>query len=151
MKTPRFPALLGLALLAGLLASPATAGARECAARVREGWLRLPPVPMPMMAGFGRIENRCGMPVTIVGASSPAFGDVSLHETRVVDGVSRMRELPQLRIPAGDSAMLKPGGMHLMLMRPRAPLKAGSRVVVEFALQGGGTLWGEFQVRKPGE
>ena len=59
------------------------------------------------------------MPVTIVGASSPAFGEVSLHETRIVDGVSRMRALPELRIAPGDSAVLKPGGMHLMLMQPQ--------------------------------
>jgi periplasmic copper chaperone A len=39
--------------------------------------------------------------------------------------------------------------MHLMLMRPGATLKPGSRVVVEFELAGGGTLLGEFEVRKP--
>lgn len=124
--------------------------ARECAPQIREGWVRLPPVAMPMMAGFGRIENRCAAAVTIVGVSSRAFADTSLHETRIVDGVSRMRALPALRIAPGGGATLKPGGVHLMLMGPRAPLKAGSRVVVEFALQGGGTLRGEFVVRKPG-
>lgn len=124
--------------------------ARECSAKVKEGWVRLPPVSMPMMAGFGRIENPCAAPVTIVGASSPAFGDVSLHETRVVEGVSRMRHLPELRIAPDGTAALKPGGLHLMLMQPRAPLKEGSKVVIEFALKDGGVLRGEFMVRKPG-
>lgn len=135
------------------LFSPLAACARDCAPQVRDGWVRLPPVAMamPMMAGFGRIENRCTTPVTIVGVSSPAFGDASLHETRVVAGVSRMRALPELRIAPDSAATLKPGGMHLMLMRPRAPLKPGSKVVVEFALQGGGVLRGEFVARKPGE
>src|SRR3546814_3387631 len=80
---------------------------------------------MPMMAGFGRIENNCATPVTITGASSPAFDSAELHETRIVDSVNRMRHLPELRIAPGDVAVLKPGGMHLMLMRPHAPLKAG--------------------------
>lgn len=123
--------------------------ARDCAPQVRDGWIRLGPMKMPMMAGFGRIENRCPKPVTIVGASSPAFADVSLHETRVVDGISRMRALPELRIAPDDAAVLKPGGMHLMLMQPRAPLKEGSRVVVEFTLKDGGVLRGELEVRKP--
>lgn len=117
---------------------------------VKDGWVRLPPVSMPMMAGFGRIENPCAAPVTIVGASSPAFGEVSLHETRVVDGMSRMRHLPELRIAPDGTATLKPGGLHLMLMQPRAPLKEGSKVVIEFALKDGGVLRGEFIVRKPG-
>lgn len=128
--------------------------ARECTPQMRDGWIRLPPLPlskMPMMAGFGRIENACPQPLTIVGVSSPAFGDVSLHETRIVDGVSKMRALPELRIAPDDAAMLKPGGMHLMLMQPHAPLKGGSRIVVEFALKGGGTLRGELEVRKPAD
>ena len=124
--------------------------ARDCAPQVRDGWVRMPPGDMPMMAGFGRIENRCPTPATIVSASSPAFGDTSLHETRIVDGVSRMRAVPDLRIAPDDAAVLKPGGLHLMLMQPRAPLKAGSRVAIEFRLQDGRTLFGEFEVRGPG-
>lgn len=109
------------------------------------------PGNLPMMAGFGRIENRCPTPATIIKASSPAFADTSLHETRVVDGISRMRAMPELRIAPDDAAVLKPGGLHLMLMRPTAPLKAGSRVVVEFELQDGRKLLGEFELRKPGD
>ena len=145
----RTPLLL---LSSCLLSLAACASDRDCAPQVRDGWVRMPPGPMSadMMAGFGRIENRCPMPATIVSASSPAFGDTSLHETRIVDGISRMRPVPDLRIAPDDAAVLKPGGLHLMLMQPRAPLKAGSRVVVEFALKDGGVLRGEFEVRKPG-
>ncbi|MFK3649025.1 copper chaperone PCu(A)C [Lysobacter enzymogenes] len=121
---------------------------KGCVAQVREGWVRMPPMQMPMMAGFGRIENRCARPVTIVGAKSAAFADVSLHETRIVDGISKMRALPELRIAPDGAAVLKPGGMHLMLMQPHAPLKEGSRVAIEFELKGGGSLLGEFEVRK---
>ena len=131
-------------LLAGaaLVAMPACA--RECAPT-------LLPVAMPMTAGFGRIENRCPTPVTIVGASSAAFDDVSLHETRVIDGVSRMRAVPELVVPANGTMTLQPGGLHLMLMQPRAPLQAGRRIEIDFALKGGGTLRGELVVRAPGK
>ena len=104
---------------------------------------------MPMLAGFGRIDNDCATPATIVSAGSPAFGSVELHETRIVDGVSRMRAVPELRLPPHGAATMKPGGMHLMLMQPRAPLQAGSRVAVEFTLTDGRKLLGEFEVRKP--
>jgi copper(I)-binding protein len=133
------------------LAVASIACARECAPRVRDGWVRMPPASMPMMAGFGRIQNDCPAPATIVGASSPAFGSVELHETRIVDGISRMRAVPELRLAQGTAAVLKPGGMHLMLMQPRAPLKAGSKVAIEFALSDGRKVLGEFEVRKPGD
>jgi copper(I)-binding protein len=137
-------------MLALLFAAGATqAAARECAPAMKDGWVRLPPATMPMMAGFGRIANPCPTPVVIVSVSSPAFGEVSLHETRIVDGVSRMRELEQLRITPDGAATFKPGGMHLMLMQPRAPLKEGSKVVVVFKLQDGRELLSELVVRKP--
>ena len=141
--------LLRASAFALFLAFALPACARECVPQVHDGWIRLTPVKMPMMAGFGRIQNDCTKPVTIVGASSPSFGDVSLHETRIVEGVSRMRELPELRIAPDGTAVLKPGGMHLMLMQPRTELKEGSRVVIEFALKEGGVVRGELEVRKP--
>ncbi len=137
-------------LLAPLLvAAVFQASARECLPALTDGWVRMPPVAMPMMAGFGRIANPCAMPVAIVSVSSPAFADVSIHETRNVQGVNRMRALDQLRIAPDDVAVLKPGGLHLMLMRPHAPLKEGSKVVVNFRLQDGREMLSELVVRKP--
>lgn len=141
------PAQWLLALL--FAATAAQAAARECAPEMKDGWVRLPPAAMPMMAGFGRIANPCPAPVVIVSASSPAFGEVSLHETRIIDGISRMRAVEQLRIVPEGGAVLKPGGMHLMLMQPHAPLKEGSKVVVMFKLQDGREILSELVVRKP--
>ena len=132
-----------------LLCLPLAACARDCSPQVKDGWIRLTPGGMPMQAGFGRIDNRCPMPVTIVSASSPAYGSVELHESKMVDGVSRMREVPELRIAPDGAAVLQPSGLHLMLMQPKSPLKAGSRIAIEFALKDGRKLLGEFEVRKP--
>jgi copper(I)-binding protein len=142
----RISAPLFAALLVSLC-GPAMA--RDCAPQLRDAWIRLTPGGMPMHAGFGRIENPCPSAATIVAASSPAYGSVELHETRVVEGISRMRAVPELRIAADGAATLKPGGLHLMLMQPRAPLKEGSKVAVEFTLSDGRKILGEFQVRNP--
>ncbi len=137
------------AWLFAVLLFPLTAAARDCAPRVKDGWIRLLPGGMPMQAGFGRIENRCAMPATIVSASSPAYASVELHESKRVDGVHRMREVPELRIAPDGAAVLQPGGLHLMLIRPNATLKPGSRVAIEFTLKDGRKLLGEFELRKP--
>ena len=148
MKTiPRGRVRQLLAIVLSLTAS-AQLQARECA-RVKDAWIRMPPANMPMMAGFGRVVNDCPKPLMIVAVRSQAFASVELHETRTVDGVSRMRAVPELRLPPDGSVLFKPGGLHLMMMRPGAPLKYGSKVVVEFVLADGGRLLGEFEVRKP--
>ena len=96
---PVRPIAIALLLLA---AAAAYAGPPPACLQMEEGWIRLPPAPRPMLAGFGRIANRCGDTQVVVAVRSPRFGEVSLHETRLVDGVSRMRELEKgLEIPAG--------------------------------------------------
>ena len=118
--------------------------------RLQGGWIRMLPGGMPMMGGFGRIANRCPNPAIIIKASSPAFADTSLHETRIIDGISRMRAVAILRIAPGGVANLAPGGLHLMLMQPTTRLRAGSRVAVRFQLQDGRELVGTFELRQPG-
>lgn len=137
------------ACLFALLLLPLTATARDCAPQVKEGWIRMLPGGMPMQAGFARIDNHCPMPATIVSASSAAYGSVELHESKLVDGVNRMRAVPELRIAPQGAAVLQPGGLHLMLMQPKTTLKPGSRVAIEFMLKDGRKLLGEFEVRKP--
>src|SRR5690606_6750708 len=139
--------LLPVALLASLAtfpaiapaASPAAQGAaRPACVAMDGGWIRLSPVPQPrMLAGFGRIANPCGDAVAVVGASSPAFAEVTVHETVVVDGVSRMRELERLALPAHGEAVLQPGGLHLMLMQPVRALAEGERVPLLLELADG--------------
>ena len=147
-------ALLSLALLSGTSsaaradAAPQAAG-DTCAPHIAEGWLRAPPMPMPMMAGFARVVNPCATDVVVIGARSEAFAGVELHETRVVDGVSRMRAVSEVRVPAGGEAVMRPGGLHLMLMQPVSPLATGDTAGVELLLADGRSIAATFEVRAP--
>lgn len=135
-------------VLLGLCAfAPSAAAAEPACVSVREGWVRLPPGPMPMAAGYGQIRNDCRRAVVVVGAGSKAFGDVSLHETTLVDGVSRMRAVERLPIAAGATVDLKPGGLHLMLMQPEVALKAGAQLPLRLSLEDGRKVDGMLQVR----
>ncbi|MGI8560284.1 MAG: copper chaperone PCu(A)C [Luteimonas sp.] len=149
--TRDLPMRLALPLaLACVAALPASCVAQsDCLPQVRDGWVRLSPAGMPMLAGFGRIDNACRTPAAIMAADSPAFGSVELHESRLVDGVSRMRAVGELRIAAHGEADMEPGGLHLMLMRPAKPLEVGDSVEMAFRLADGRTLRGVFEVRAP--
>jgi len=121
----------------------------QCLPQWRGGWVRLPPsTAMAMAAGFGQFDNACGQALAVVSASSPAFGDVSLHESFQADGVNRMREVARLPLPAGGKVALAPGGLHLMLMDPRQALAEGGSVPVTFTLEDGRTVEATLQVRK---
>lgn len=119
----------------------------DCTPVVRDGWVRWLPMDMPMAAGFGRIDNPCRTPVTIVAASSPRFAGISLHETRIDEGISRMRVVRELLVPAGETVLLQPGGLHLMLMQPQSALQQGETIQIDFVLKDGGALRGGMTVR----
>lgn len=139
---------VGVLFVLCALATSAPAAEQGCVT-VEQGWARMPPNPtMPMTAGYGVIRNGCATAVTIIGARSASFGDVSLHETRIVDGVSRMRAVERLPLAPGERAVLKPGGLHLMLMDGRRVLEEGQPVWLQVQLEGGTEVSTALIVRK---
>jgi copper(I)-binding protein len=138
-------AALALACVAAFAALPASAAG--CLPKVEGAWIRMPPAGLPMMAGYARISNPCKGPLAIVGAHSGAFAETSLHETRIENGMSRMRATPALRLAPGGSAVLEPGGFHLMMMNPVKPLRAGDHVAIEFTLEDGRRFSVPFEAR----
>lgn len=149
MKTIRVSFLPLLVAAAFSLAPPFASAAKiECIPQISDGWIRVPPAAISVLAGFGTIKNDCQAPATVVSGSSPYFADVSIHETRFENGMAKMRSIPKLAVPAGGSTTLKPGGLHMMLMQPKAAPVAGDVIRIDFQLDDGRTMSGDFEVRK---
>jgi hypothetical protein len=83
---------------------------------VTHPWSRPTPPGVPMGVGYMAISNQGDTAITLVGATTPKAGKVTMHESRMKDGMMSMRPLTDgLIIPAGETVMLKPHGYHLML------------------------------------
>ena len=55
------------------------------------------PMPgMKMSAGYLVLTNNTDEPIRITSVSSPQFAAVEIHETKIEDGIARMRELEAL-------------------------------------------------------
>lgn len=102
-----------------------------------QAWVRPVPPGMKMTAGFGTLHNRGSEAIALTSFTSESFGDVSLHRTEKVDGVSRMREADELLVEPGNSAVLEPGGYHLMLMMPKAEVQPGMAVIITMSANDG--------------
>jgi copper(I)-binding protein len=131
--------LLSIRILtfAGLLLWVAGLPAGEAGLAFDGGWIRPLPPGMKMTAAFGLLRNAGTEAIEVTSFASPQFADVSLHRTQLVDGVSRMREVPVLELAAGETLALEPGGYHLMLMMPVGPLSTGQTVTVEMTASDG--------------
>lgn len=67
-------------------------------------------------AVYMAITNDDDSAITLTGASSDVAGTVEVHESQMDDGMMRMEETPELVIEAGETVMLEPGGLHVMMM-----------------------------------
>jgi periplasmic copper chaperone A len=137
-----------LALLTPLLALAACARG-DGPLRVEDAWVRAAPGGVRASAAYMTIVNDGDAPRSVVGVTSTEFADATLHETRIEEGMVRMRPVAALPIGPGLSVSLAPGGVHVMLEGPVRPLAAGERAHVTLRLDDGSALEVDAEVRAP--
>ena len=99
--------------------------------------------------GFMKITSN-GAADQLISASSTVSDDVQLHTMAMDGNVMRMREVKQIDVPANGAVELKPGGLHLMFMNIKAPLKAGETVPVKLKFAKAGEVEVKMPVNSPG-
>ncbi len=145
------PSLPLAAMIGGLLLAPvaATAHGYEIGAlRIGHPWAKPTPNTAPNGEGFLTVTNTGRTPDRLLGASSPRFRAITPHSMSMSGGVMRMRDLPNgFVIAPGATLTLAPGGDHLMLEGPKAPLKVGDHVPATLRFERAGTLKVYFKVQ----
>lgn len=113
-------------IAAALAVSFATsvAGAGTGGPRVDHAWAHATPGKMRIGAVYFTVESPTAD--RLVGVATPVAGKAELHAAMDGNGMMRMHEVKGgVALPAGGKIELKPGGMHVMLMDLKHPLKAG--------------------------
>ena len=137
----RSKTLSAMALLAGLV-SPAFAAQVE----VSHAWFRALPAGLPA-GGYFRLHNSGASEAVLTGVQSPACGMLMLHESSESGGMGRMKMVESVRVPARGMVAFKPGGYHLMCMKPAAAMKPGAEVGVTFSFADGTKTIARFAVK----
>ena len=100
---------------------------------VSNAWVRSTVQGQKGTGAFMNITAKDG--AKLVGVSSPVAGVAEVHEMKMEGDIMKMRALPALDLPAGQTVQFKPGGYHLMLMDLKQPLSKGSTVPLTLRLQ----------------
>jgi copper(I)-binding protein len=104
---------------------------------VHSAWIREAPPSAPALAGYMVIENSGAAPRKLIGATSAAFEAVELHRSMIENDVARMVRQATVSIPpAGGQVKLKPGGHHLMMIKPLRVLRAGDKASIVLMFDG---------------
>ena len=138
-------AVAGIALSSAALAQSASVGP----IKIENAYTRATAPGQQVAGGFMKIENK-GAADQLISASSPAAGEVQLHEMAMEGNVMKMRQLKDIPVPAGGAVELKPGGLHLMFMNIKTPMAAGQTVPVKLKFAKAGEVEVKFPVSAMG-
>ena len=105
----------------------------------------------PVGGGFMTITNKGAADDRLVSISAPEVSDdVQLHEMAVENDVMTMRQLADgVALAAGETVELKPGGLHVMLIDLKAPMKEGDVVPITLTFDDGSSKQVDAKVVRP--
>ena len=91
----------------------------------------------PTGGGYLKLDNK-GRDDKLLSARAAVSASVELHSMSMDGDVMRMRQVDAIALPAGKTVELKPGGLHIMFVGLKSPLKAGDRfpMTLKFAKAG---------------
>jgi len=128
-----------------MLGMVVTAHAGQPPVSVSDARMRWLPGDLPM-AGYFVITSNAPGRLRLLGAASPAFGDVMVHRSLEESGVTHMAHMDGVDLNPGQSVAFAPGGYHLMLMGRTQELHAGEEVPVTLRFNDDQTLVVNFRV-----
>ena len=116
---------------------------------IDHAWSRQSPMAADVAAGFMTITNTGSEDDKLVKATLEITGTVQLHDMQMDGDVMRMREIPAIDIPAGQTVELKPGGLHVMMIDMKGPMKEGDMIPITLTFDDGSSKKVDAKVVKP--
>ena len=118
-------------------------GAQSGELVVDSAWARPSPQGAPASAFYMIIDNDTERQDVLLHVRSDVCDAVEIHRTSIdEEGVMRMAPVPagQLVIPAGESMILAPGGLHVMCVGLAEPLLEGQEVLLTLDFEVAGSI-----------
>jgi len=114
---------------------------------VGDPWVR---ATVPQQSGTGAfMELTSATDTALVQADSPVAKIVEVHEMAMENNVMKMRQVPQVTLPAGQTVQLKPGGYHIMLIDLHGQVKVGEQVPLTLTFQAPDGVRSTVEIQAP--
>ena len=108
-------------------------------ALVQAPWARPTVQGQTVGGGYFRIDGGATND-RLLGVSAGIAQSVELHTMRMDGDVMRMRQLNSVEVPARQTVEFKPGGMHVMLIGLKTPLKVGNSFPMTLRFEKAGSV-----------
>ncbi|MBZ0106116.1 MAG: copper chaperone PCu(A)C [Sulfuricella denitrificans] len=112
-------------------------------------YVRLAPPGQMVTGAFVVFKNSDDKDHKVVKADSAVSKVAELHTHTMEGGMMKMRPVKDIEIKAKGETALQPGGLHIMLIDLKQPLKEGENVAISITFEDGSSKKFDAQVRKP--
>jgi len=100
---------------------------------VEDPWVRATVTDQKVTGAFMKITSPTDAKLVEVRAALAKWTEI--HEMAMVDDTMKMRQIPDISLPAGKMVELKPGGLHVMLFDLAAQAKEGDTVPLTLVIE----------------
>lgn len=111
-------------------------------------YVRQVPPGQTITAAFVVLKNSDGKDHKVVKAENPASKVTELHSHTMEGGMMKMRRLKDIEIKAKSETALQPGGLHIMMIDLKQPLKEGESIPLSLTFEDGSSKKIDAKVRK---
>jgi copper(I)-binding protein len=104
-------------------------------------WSRPTPKDANIAGGYLTITNKGKVADRLIGGTSPAAGQIEVHEMVEMDGKTKTRAIADgIEIAPGKTIEFKPGSLRLVLLGLKEPLAAGQKIKGALTFEKAGTV-----------
>lgn len=116
---------------------------------VDQGWIGLSASPQSPSAGYFVIHGG-EAPVKLQAVQTDAAQRIEMHESIMKDGVSMMRPITSVDVPARSEVAFAPGGKHLMIFGINPGAVKQGKLTLTLIFSNGDRIIIDSLIRKPG-
>jgi copper(I)-binding protein len=118
---------------------------------VERAWTRATPPSAKTASAYLVLRNVGSSDDRLLRIDSQVAETIEVHSMTMDGGIMRMRRLDApLTVPAGGEVRLDPGGLHLMMMGLKTPLREGERIKLDLVFERAGRVAVEIPIARLG-
>ncbi|MHA1151617.1 MAG: copper chaperone PCu(A)C [Alphaproteobacteria bacterium] len=141
---------LAFAVLAGFSGLAAAADLAAGELRVEQAWARASATQSAKAgAAYFTLVNLGAEPDRLIGVATPLTRKAGLHNHVMDQGMMKMLPVAAIEISPGEPTVLRPGGLHVMLMGLKAPLIEGETFTLTLTFEKAGPVEIEVTIQGP--
>lgn len=114
---------------------------------IHEGWARASIGSAPNSAAYMTLMSHGTAADKLIGAKTPIAETAELHHHILDGGIAKMRPVEAIEVKPGETAVLEPGGFHIMLMGLKEELTAGDAVPLTLTFEKAGDVTLDIQIK----